>query len=135
MYKQVLLGNKEVNCGKVYTSFRGVKEDYIVRFPNDNDSINLMGVFGMKHTGKICDVIKDTYLSLEGKDYKPSVDCITLNNDTFIFVVKDKEHNVFVSVLKDDVVYTVFIGHRYGNKMSFMRRFMDFFIKLPTFEN
>ena len=69
---------------------------------------------------------------MEGNKYKPSVDYIPISEDVSIFVMKDLEHNVFVSVLKDEVVYTVFIGHRDGNKMSFMMRFMDFFMNLPS---
>lgn len=135
MKKQILSANSMFNAAVVYNSVDGGKEDYIVRIPNDDDVNILKKVFGNVNAMKIFDTIRNTYLSIEGLGYKTGADVITLNDDEFIFVVKDNEHNVFISSMKGDIVYTVFIGHRKSNDMSFMTRFIDFFSNLPGFEN
>ena len=135
MKKQILSANSMFNAAVVYNSVDGGKEDYIVRIPNDDDVNILKKVFGNVNAMKIFDTIRNTYLSIEGLGYKTGADVITLNDDEFIFVVKDNEHNVFVSSMKGDIVYTVFIGHRNCNDMSFMTRFIDFFSNFPGFEN
>jgi hypothetical protein len=135
MYKQVLLGNKEMSVGKIFNPKQGVKGNYVLHIPNKESVVEIQKIFGVQDSVKIFDVIKDTYHSMEGNKYKPSVDYLPINDGVSIFVLKDLEHNVFVSVLKDEVVYTVFIGHRDGNKVSFMMRFMDFFTQLPTSKN
>ena len=132
MKKQILSANNIINSASFYNSFGNKKDDFIVHIPNDADVNTLKSVFGVKNTKEILETINKTIQSLEGKSYKVGADVTELEVNIFIFVVKDVDHNVFVSVVNGDTNWTVFVGYKEGYKDSFMRRFMDFCINLPA---
>ena len=61
MYKQVLLGNKEMNVGKIFNPKQGVKGNYVLHIPNKESVVEIKKIFGVQDSVKIFDVIKDTY--------------------------------------------------------------------------
>ena len=41
MYKQVLLGNKEMNVGKIFNPKQGVKGNYVLHIPNKESVVEI----------------------------------------------------------------------------------------------
>jgi hypothetical protein len=133
-----LTNGKHVVFGKKFYPERPRKEDtYNLWAAGEKEVEFLLQEFGEKDTKTIMDVVNECYEYIfDGSPNLPEEKVIELTNYecSYLHIVRDKDHSVFIAVTIDEAVFMVLTGWKTGFKDKLSKTFDKFYEDLTSFE-